>query len=359
MNPLDDQPIDHFKKEAKRLAADTRTGAEAARGRVTAVYGNAASLGADVGLMRAQHVVAVESGFRDWNALVQAPSIELRLVVTMAKIPSLNDFGIGDFDNGRGLTRAEREAKFAKNRATLRASTTHVTRAVEWLLRNVAPTKMMSARGTSYGFKHTAEREIGYLTNGVFIAAGVIAGYPYKFVEGSPNVRFGFSARSLRELYERAELPERVLGRTTKLALSVLRRSGITDAVASTFSPEVVWREHDELRGMKFSSFSARPPLVAIDTDNFKPLIGTRTMRELGRADASRRTFAQVTLGGRGAQRLVVAYDEFERGIAWSLGRGEAFDRPLDVEPSTNDPAHGRVTWSRQARVMWSLQRRD
>ena len=110
---------------------------------------------------------------------------------------------------------------------------------------------------------------------------------------------------------------------------------------------------------MKFSAFNARPPLVSIDVDNFKPLISSRAVRDLGVATPNRGTFTQIALAERRAQRFVVAYDELERGIAWVLGGSASSDRPLDVEQSTDDPAHGRQTWSRQARQMWSLQRAD
>lgn len=359
MHSLDVQPIDQFKKEAKRLITEVRAGSATAVARISAVYRDAALFGNDIGLMRAQHVVAVESGFHSWEALVKAPAVELRLVITMSKIPALNDFGIGGFDNDRNLSRAEREEKFAQNRALLRASAAPVALTVEWLRRNVAPTKKMCTSGNSYSFKHTAEREIGYVTNGVFIAAGVVAGYPHQLVDGSPNVRFGFSARSLHNLYERSERPEKVLARTRSLALSVLRGNGVTDVVASTFTPEVVWRERGELRGMKFSAFSLRPPLVSIDLDNFEPLISSRTMRTLGVSSPSRRTFAQVALARRFAQQVVIAYDELERGIAWILGGSSASDRLLEVEPATNDSGRGRQMWSQQARQMWSLLRHD
>jgi hypothetical protein len=329
----------HFKKEAKRLAADVRTGSEAALGRVAAVYRDAASLGADVGLMRGQHVVAVESGFPSWDALVKATAIELRLVITMAAIPALNDFGIGEFDHGRGLSRAERDATIAKNRTKLRASSASVARVVEWLMRNVAPTKTMSTSGHSYSFKHTAEREIG----------------PYKIMDDSPNVRFGFSARSLRELYERAEKPEKVLARVPALALSVLRRMGAHAVATLEISHEVVWREHGELRGLRFSSFCARPPLVAIDMDNFRPRVSSRVARDLGLAEGSRGTFGRVELADRHRQQFVVTYDELERGLAWIVGGASSSDRSFDVEPATDDPARGSLTWSRQARTMWSL----
>jgi hypothetical protein len=52
----------------------------------------------------------------------------------------------------------------------------------------------------SYGIKHTAEQDIGYITNGVFIAAGIIAGYSYEIREGDPNVSFGMSEQSFKRI---------------------------------------------------------------------------------------------------------------------------------------------------------------
>ena len=71
---------------------------------------------------------------------------------------------------------------------------------VEWLRSNVEPIKTINRRHSSYGLKHLAEKfsPNGYLSNGVFIAAAMIVGYPFKL--DPPNAMFGMSERSIKEL---------------------------------------------------------------------------------------------------------------------------------------------------------------
>jgi len=353
MNPLDDQPIDHFKKQAKRLAAEAKVKPGVARARVAAVYRDAASLGANVGLMRAQHVIAVESGFRDWNALVQAPPIEQRLAITMAEHPALTAFGLGVYEDGVGYSTEQRFAAHVRERAELRSSTTSVTRVVEWLRRNVAPTKAMSTRGTSYGFKHQAEREIGYITNGAFIAAGMIAGYPYKLGVDAPIVYFGFNNGSLRRIAERAQHPTRLLDRAPAMASTTLGGRGINAVVARKLSHEVVWRERGELRSMKFSEFDSRPPLALIGLDISEPLLPLRELHRLDDTSEGRRTSARIAEHGR--QQVIVAYDELKQGVEWIVNGVVGSDPSFGVGHVEDDPATGRRTWSRYARHLWSL----
>lgn len=353
MNPLDDQPIDHLKKQAKHLVADALTGSETACARVAAVYGD----GADVGLMRAQHVVAVESGFRDWNALLKASAIDLRLVITMAKHPLLNACGIGVIEVGKRLSREERLAALARDRAELRASTTRVTHAVEWLQRNVLPTKTMHRSRDSYGFKHSAEPEIGYITNGAFIAAGMIAGYPYEIVPGSPNVSFGFSAKSMKGVDARRHYSEKLLAEAPAIARSVLSQHGLHRLALPKLMHAIVWREGDELRGLKFSSFDVRPPLVSIGVNTFEPYLAPRDWRSLGNTDVTRSHFAFAKPSGGGRQQVIVAYDEMRQGIDWIVRGASASDPSFGTGHVEDDPAVGRRTWSRHARYLWSLHR--
>jgi hypothetical protein len=49
-------------------------------------------------------------------------------------------------------------------------------------------------RGTSYGLKHVAEREIGYITNGVPIAAAKAEGFVVRRIVRTPNARIGISS---------------------------------------------------------------------------------------------------------------------------------------------------------------------
>ena len=151
-----------------------------------------------VGLQRLQHVVAVETGFRTWQAMLDAPEIERRLVIELAKHPYLNAHGIGLFDGFRGKPLEERRAIQERDRRKLRGSVSDVARTVEWLRANIKPIKTINGRHTSCGLKHIMERHVGYyVTNGVFIAAALIEDYPVRFNDG-PNPCFGMSEKSIK-----------------------------------------------------------------------------------------------------------------------------------------------------------------
>jgi hypothetical protein len=119
------------------------------------------------------------------------------IAVVMERVPLLNDHGIGLFDGDRGRSREEREVIFREDRARLLGSEASCSKACEWL-GDKAGTKTINRRHSSYGLKHLAEEEIGYLTNGAFIAAAIHCGFPYRLVHDSPNVLFGISERSLK-----------------------------------------------------------------------------------------------------------------------------------------------------------------
>jgi hypothetical protein len=58
--------------------------------------------------------------------------------------------------------------------------------------------KTINRRHSSYGLKHLAEPEIGYVTNGAFIAAAVHCGFSFETYPDSPNVCFGISEKSIK-----------------------------------------------------------------------------------------------------------------------------------------------------------------
>jgi hypothetical protein len=63
-------------------------------------------------------------------------------------------------------------------------------------LRRFSKIKAVNRCGTSYGLKHVAEDDIGYVTNGCFIAAAIAEGFTVRCVEfGSPNASPHRSAR--------------------------------------------------------------------------------------------------------------------------------------------------------------------
>jgi hypothetical protein len=68
-------------------------------------------------------------------------------------------------------------------------------------LRQFNKTKTLTTRGSSYGLKHIAEEDIGYVTNGVFFAAAVAEGFRIKRLSLiSPNVMLNISRLPWRRL---------------------------------------------------------------------------------------------------------------------------------------------------------------
>ena len=67
-----------------------------------------------------------------------------------------------------------------------------VARALLWVLRHTEPIKLYSSRRgdcqTSYGWKHAAEKEEGYISNGALIAACHMAGYEVQENRFNPTV---------------------------------------------------------------------------------------------------------------------------------------------------------------------------
>ena len=172
-----------FKARAKAFLKATSSDPKA-QGRFAAVWREAEP----PSLQRAQHVVAVEA------------ELERSVAVVMAEEPLLNDFGIGLYDGHRRKPREERQRIFAKDRRDLRSNLDDVEWTVDWLAANIAPIKTINRRRSSYGLKHIAEKQSprGYITNGAFIAAAMIAGYAYTIPLGSANVHFGMSERSIK-----------------------------------------------------------------------------------------------------------------------------------------------------------------
>lgn len=239
----DSNPIEHLKKVAKALLRSVQAEDPEALQRVRTIYEDTRAksdsvVGAEFKLMRAQHAVAIEHQFRDWAAASSATPLVLKLAITMRKEPLLTDFGIGTYAGQKNLSREEQEAKFRHNRMVLRESVDRVEATISWLQEHVSPIKTINENRTSYGYKHLADRDIGYITNGVFIAAAIIAGYPYK--TRAPNVCFGMSKGSLKEVskrlhqrrrnndvQERTEAAARYSAQTPRqLELDALRRSG-------------------------------------------------------------------------------------------------------------------------------------
>jgi hypothetical protein len=164
------------------------------QGRIAAVLHDDRALS----LQRVQHVVAVEAGFQHWKALRDADDLERHLAIVMAQEPLLNDFGIGLYAGYNRSPREERLRILKQDRNLLRSSVDDVRRLVEWLKCHITPIKTINRRWSSYGLKSFAEEDMKhYFSNGMFIAAALIAGYTHQ-IDETPNVYFGMSQKSIK-----------------------------------------------------------------------------------------------------------------------------------------------------------------
>jgi len=117
----------------------------------------------------------------------------------MALEPELGDLGFGIQDY-KLLSPRERAAELSERRAALASccSQDGFERAKRWLV-DQGRLQRISRRHTSYGLKHLAEPEIGYVTSGEFIAAAIALGLRYRRCSRtSPNAFLGIAPQKPR-----------------------------------------------------------------------------------------------------------------------------------------------------------------
>ena len=115
----------------------------------------------------------------------------------IAKVPLLNDEGIGLSNIHGKLPKDEREQILKETQQSLLEGSEACTKVCGWLA-DKEKTKTINRRHSSYGLKHLAEDEIGYVTNGAFIAAAIFLGFPHELEPGSINPSFEISEKSLK-----------------------------------------------------------------------------------------------------------------------------------------------------------------
>jgi hypothetical protein len=138
---------------------------------------------------------------------LSAAAADMELV--LAAEPNLSDFGFGA-SNIRKMTAEERVAFVQENRARIRLprSLAQFMAARQWLAQ-FGKLKALNRSGSSYGLKHVAGHDIGYVTNGVFIAAAIAEGFIVRRIwsvndTANPNAWFNISSAAWR----RREQPE-------------------------------------------------------------------------------------------------------------------------------------------------------
>lgn len=133
----------------------------------------------------------------------------------IAEYPELTDFGFGTY-NDRRLSPEQRQENFRTDRTLMfhPNSLNGFTKARAWL-RQWPKTKHPNTHGTSYGLKHVAEHDIGYVTNGMFIAAAIAEGFTVKRsgpYDTGPNAYFNIT----KHAWKRTERIEQPIARGTQ-----------------------------------------------------------------------------------------------------------------------------------------------
>lgn len=126
---------------------------------------------------------------------VKQHEAEGRLKEILAAWPDLNNFGFGAYDPLQ-KSPEQRRAEIAEKRQVMTEDQFYLEgfmKARSWL-RQFKQIKAINKTGTSYGLKHVAERSIGYVTNGAFIAAAIAEGF--RIERTGPNAFLNISARA-------------------------------------------------------------------------------------------------------------------------------------------------------------------
>jgi hypothetical protein len=131
----------------------------------------------------------------EWN-VARMESAAADMAAVLDRELELGDFGFAVFDP-RSKTPEERAVELGRQREAICEpdALAQFTAARFWL-GHFAKIKAPNPRGTSYGLKHIAERDIGYTTNGVFIAAALAEGFSVRRVGDSPNALFNISTKA-------------------------------------------------------------------------------------------------------------------------------------------------------------------
>jgi hypothetical protein len=116
---------------------------------------------------------------------VQATDRRELMLQIMEKHPHLTDHGFGVFPG--------EDFKTTREQLTDERSLEGFVRARDWL--SLWPrTKRVYNFGTSYGLKHVAGKDIGYVTNGVFIAAAISLGISFRM--DGPNALLALTSKA-------------------------------------------------------------------------------------------------------------------------------------------------------------------
>ena len=151
--------------------------------------------------------------------MVTIEAAERMIREVMQSKPELTDFGFG-VSRLDPLSADERQHEFEIERAKLLLpqSLAQFGRAYDWLSR-WDKRRTLNKFGGSYRLKHVAAHDIGHVTNGVFIAAAVSAGFEVKRMYGGPNACLNITKYAFYSARRKALIIEQQSARSARRAI--------------------------------------------------------------------------------------------------------------------------------------------
>ena len=100
--------------------------------------------------------------------------------------------------NDNGIRWVPEDENSKASRLRLEKSSIAFGKTVEWILNNLRHSTRINHYRSSYGMKHIAERECGYISNGLFIAAMIYCDFKAKKTKNGLNCKFTVLESSVR-----------------------------------------------------------------------------------------------------------------------------------------------------------------
>ena len=110
---------------------------------------------------------------------------KFRLVKLMERLPRLHTFG---------ASTPPTASAYDFGRESLAKDWKRVDEIIDWLKEaKIKKISSINRKQSSYKYKHVVEEQIGYITNGQFIAAAILSGFEYEWK--GPNAYFNMSQK--------------------------------------------------------------------------------------------------------------------------------------------------------------------
>ena len=106
--------------------------------------------------------------------------------------PEITDFGFSSLEDGKKLSKMERQRLITQERTRLYNSILSIEKIYYWICNNLVVQSTINKNISSYNLKQKAELDVGYISNGAFIVAALYSGLKYRRV--GPNAYFNIKS---------------------------------------------------------------------------------------------------------------------------------------------------------------------